>query len=408
MTAAGSRAAGALYGLAVGDALGMPTQSLPRAQIVARYGGLLAEFQPGPPDQPIAAGLPAGSVTDDTEQAVLLANLIIEGSGVLDAAELARRLLAWEESMRARGSLDLLGPSTKRALAALLAGADAGEAGRFGVTNGAAMRITPVGIATPCADLDNLVERVVEASRVTHNTGVALAGAAAVAAAVSAGISGASVPEAGQVAVDAAARAAARGHWVAAADVAARITWAIGLVSGLVSGPGPGHGTDAVIETVYSLVGTSLATQESVPAAFAVLAAAPDDPWLACRIAASLGGDCDTIAAMAGAIGGACHGVDAFPPSARRTVAQVNGLRLDEIAGDLLALREQAERRPTLRRPGRQQPGPGKPGPPGPGSHGPERGNPGSLSPGWLSPEPGRPGAGRPEPGEPGRGRPDP
>ena len=68
---------------------------------------------------------------------------------------------------------------------------------------------------------------------------------------------------------------------------------------------------------MYSLVGTSLAAQESVPAAFAVLAASPGDPWLACRLAASLGGDCDTIAAMAGAIGGACHGVEAFPAAAR-------------------------------------------------------------------------------------------
>jgi ADP-ribosylglycohydrolase len=211
------------------------------------------------------------------------------------------------------------------------------------------MRIAPVGIATPSADLDVLVDRVVDASRVTHNTGVALAGAAAVAAAVSAGISGASVPEAARIAVDAARLAAGRGHWVAAADVAARISWATGLVSGL--------GPDAVIGVVYSLVGTSLATQESVPAAFAVLAGAPDDPWLACRIAASLGGDCDTIAAMTGAIGGACHGVDAFPEGVRGTVAEVNHLRLDEIAGELLALRELAKRRPALRGPGLRGPG---------------------------------------------------
>jgi ADP-ribosylglycohydrolase len=331
MTGARARAAGALYGLAAGDALGMPTQSLPRPAIVARYGPLLGEFQPGPPDHPLAAGRPAGTVTDDTEQAVLLAALIIEGHGRVDAAELAARLLAWEDSMRARGSLDLLGPSTRQALAALLAGAEVAEAGRLGVTNGAAMRITPAGIATPCGDLGVLVDRVVEASRVTHNTGVALAGAAAVAAAVSAGIEGASVPEAVQVAVGAAALAAGRGHWVAAADVAARISWAAGLVAG--------RGLDEVMEIVYTLVGTSLATQESVPAAFAVLAAVPGDPWLACRAAASLGGDCDTIAAMAGAIAGACHGVDAFPEGVRGTVARVNHLRLDEIADDLLALR---------------------------------------------------------------------
>jgi ADP-ribosylglycohydrolase len=332
MTGAQARAAGALYGLAIGDALGMPTESLPRAQVVARYGPLLDWFQPGAADQPLAPGLPAGTVTDDTEQALLLAGSLIAGDGRIDVAEFAQQLLSWEESMRARGSLSLLGPSTKRALAALLAGADIADTGRSGSTNGAAMRITPVGVATPCDDLGRLVDQVVEASRVTHNTGVALAGAAAVAAAVSAGVGGASVPAAIDTAIAAAALAAGRGHWVAAADVAARIRWAAGLTAGLT--------TSAALETVDSLVGTSLATQESVPAAFALLAAAPDDPWLACRMAASAGGDTDTMAALAGAMAGACHGAAAFPAEARRLVAEVNGLRLDEVAARLLAIRD--------------------------------------------------------------------
>jgi len=157
---------------------------------------------------------------------------------------------------------------------------------------------------------------------------------AAVAAAVSAGIDGATLSDALRHAVAAAELAASRGHWVAAADVASRITWATRLVAGLDVG--------AVMAEVYALVGTSLATQESVPAAFAVLAASPDDPWLACRIAASLGGDCDTIAAMAGAVIGACHGAEAFPRSARATVTLVNGLRLDALADDLLAVRGRA------------------------------------------------------------------
>ena len=163
---------------------------------MARYGPLLEEFQPGAPDQPLAPGLPAGTVTDDTEQALLLARLIIEGDGADRRGGVRPALLAWEEDMRARGSLSLLGPSTKRALSALLAGTPLAETGRSGTTNGAAMRITPVGVATPAGDLDVLVGRVVTASRVTHNTGVALAGAAAVAAAVSAGVAGATVPEA--------------------------------------------------------------------------------------------------------------------------------------------------------------------------------------------------------------------
>ena len=328
------RALGALCGLALGDALGMPTQSLPRAEILARYGAVVGGFHPGPDGHPLAAGLPAGSVTDDTEQALLLAQLVVAGHGDVDAAALARDLLAWEESMRARGSLDLLGPSTRQALAALAAGAGVAEAGRHGVTNGAAMRVAPVGIATSSLDPRLLEDRVVAASRLTHNTGVALAGAAAVAMAVSAGIDGDPVPVATARAVAAAASAASRGHWTAGADVAARITWATGLVAGL-----PLH---QVLDTVYRLVGTSLATQESVPAAFAIAAAVPGDPWLACRLAASLGGDCDTIAAMTGAICGACHGAGAFPAAARDQVARVNGLDFGPLADDLLAIRSPA------------------------------------------------------------------
>jgi ADP-ribosylglycohydrolase len=328
-----SRAFGALYGLAIGDALGMPTQSRSRAGIVARYGTLLSGFEPGPPDHPLAAGLPAGTVTDDTEQAVLLARLIVKGGGTPDPAELASQLLAWEESMRARGSLDLLGPSTRRALTAAGAGAGTEDTGRSGTTNGAAMRITPVGVATPSGDPGLLVDRVVAASRVTHNTGIALAGAAAVAAAVSAGVDGATVPEAVALAPAAAARAATRGHWAAGADVASRIAWAAGLVAGLA--------LEQAMDVVYRLVGTSLATQESVPAAFAVATASPQDPWLACRVAASLGGDSDTIAAMTGAICGACHGVESFPESARSTVTRVNprDLGLEGLAAGLLAVR---------------------------------------------------------------------
>ena len=240
------RARGALYGLAVGDALGMPTQMLSREQIRDRWGGLLRGFEPAPAGHPIAAGMPAGAVTDDTEQAMLLGRLLVMASGV------------------------------------------------------------------------------------THNTGIALAGAAAVAAAVSAGVSGAGIAEATVLAAQAAGIAAGRGRWVAGADVAARIEWATSLVAG--------RDEAEAADLIYTLVGTSLATQESVPAAFAVLAAVPDDPWRACLLAASLGGDCDTIAAMVGAVAGACHGIDAFPAAAIAMI-DAQGLGLAALADDLYALR---------------------------------------------------------------------
>jgi ADP-ribosylglycohydrolase len=238
--------------------------------------------------------------------------------------------------MAARGSLDLLGPSTRRAVQAVLAGTPPDEAGVSGDTNGAAMRITPVGIKAGPVDPRALVDAVHEASLVTHNTSVALAGAAAVAAAVSAGIGGAAsggggVAAATEAAVDAARIGAERGHWVAGADVAARIRWAAGLVTGLPA--------EDAAEVIYTLVGTSLATQESVPAAFAVLSAVPGDPWRACLLAASLGGDCDTIAAMAGAIGGAVHGLSAFPAHAVEVV-DAQGFALADLADALLAMRQ--------------------------------------------------------------------
>ncbi|MGH3192406.1 MAG: ADP-ribosylglycohydrolase family protein [Streptosporangiaceae bacterium] len=65
------RARGALYGLAIGDALGMPTQLLSRREIIDHWGPLLTGFEPAPSGRPIATGMPAGSVTDDTEQAAL-------------------------------------------------------------------------------------------------------------------------------------------------------------------------------------------------------------------------------------------------------------------------------------------------------------------------------------------------
>ena len=332
-----SRARGALYGLAIGDALGMPTQMLSRAEIVARWGPFLTGFEPAPPGHPIAAGMPAGAVTDDTEQAVLLGRLLVAGHGAIDPHELARALVRWEHDMAERGSLDLLGPSTKRAVTAVLAGTPPEEAGVSGTTNGAAMRIAPVGIAVPLdlpdasqVSLSTLVDQVEAASRVTHNTGIALAGASAVAAAVSAGVSGAGLAVATDAAVQAARIGAERGHWVAGADVAARIEWATRLVAG--------RGQAQAAELIYTLVGTSLATQESVPAAFAVLAAVPGDPWRACLLAASLGGDCDTIAAMAGAIAGAYAGAEAFPPEAI-AVIDAHGLGLASLADDLFVLR---------------------------------------------------------------------
>ncbi|MFD5319263.1 ADP-ribosylglycohydrolase family protein [Streptomyces sp. NPDC127098] len=324
------RALGASYGLALGDALGMPTQSMSREQ-VRRVYGTISGFRDSAPDNPISAGMAAGSVTDDTEQAVLVGRLLVEGLGRIDPLRLARELLDWEKEMKAKGSLDLLGPSTKAALDAVARGVPPAEAGRFGTTNGAAMRVTPVGVAFPAEPLEPFLDRVVESCQVTHDTTIGIAGAAAVAAAVSTGVAGGTLDEAVRAAVAAARAGARRGHWIAGADVAARIEWAWQLVGG--------QSEERSLELISTLVGTSVATQESVPAAFAVLALAEGDPWRAAVLAANLGGDTDTIGAVAGAIAGSVAGLSALPTDAVRTLRDVNSLDLEPLTARLIALR---------------------------------------------------------------------
>jgi ADP-ribosylglycohydrolase len=327
------RALGAFYGLALGDALGMPTQSLSRAQIKTRFGAITTLLA-ADADQPIAPNMPAGSITDDTEQAVLVAEMLIDNAGRIDPSDLAQRLIDWEAVMQAKGSQDLLGPSTKRAIEMILAGHTPEEAGRFGTTNGAAMRITPVGIASDITDPQRFIASVVQACQVTHNTTLGISSAAAVAGVVSAGINGTTLTEALAAGVMAAQLGEQHGHWIAGGRIAARIQWAQTLCADC--------DNRALPDLLYDVIGTSVASQESVVAAFALahqVAAGRLLAFDALCMAASLGGDTDTIAAVLGAMLGACQGMSAWPVAMIEQLKAVNRLELAPLVEGLLALR---------------------------------------------------------------------
>ncbi|TIO04308.1 ADP-ribosylglycohydrolase family protein [Mesorhizobium sp.] len=324
------RAMGALIGGALGDALGMPTQLLSPARIAELYGHV-EDFVSPVADHPVSKGLPAGTITDDTEQALLLGRILVVSGDGFDHTRWVNALLDWEREVKARGSYDLLGPSTKRAIDAINDGVPAEEAGSGGDTNGAAMRIAPVGIMMPLEPLDALVAKVAETCRATHNTSIAIASAAAVAAAVSCGVAGGDWRAASDQAIAAAMRGAARGHWITGGDIAARIDWARGLVRGKPATDG--------IRLIVDLVGTGVASQESVPAAFAVLEIAGGDPWQAAIISANLGGDTDTIGAIAAGMAGACAGFCRLP---QEHIARLKGIDIAQVralAADLVAVR---------------------------------------------------------------------
>ena len=333
-----SRAYGALAGLALGDALGMPTQAMSPEQIRAVYGRITGLVD-GDASQPYAPGMPAGSVTDDTEQALLVASLLVRGRGsssgrvALDASEFAHALLAWEDSMIQRGSLDLLGPSTKAALERVRAGEDPLSVGGAGTTNGAAMRVTPIGIAVSTEDPETFADAVWSSCQVTHATRQGFQSAALVAAAVSMGID---TPRSAASDMTALLWKAVsyvdslpeRGAWTPDPDVVAATRRAMQLAANPAS---------SSLECLVEQVGTSVASAQAIPMAFALLARDPSPQAL--LDAANIGGDTDTIGAIAGAILGGLLGVEAFDAAMLAQVERVSGLHLTEAATAMLSLR---------------------------------------------------------------------
>ena len=333
-----SRAYGALAGLAFGDALGMPTQAMSPEQIRAVYGTITGLVD-ADASQPYAPGMPAGSVTDDTEQALLVASLLVRGRGTssgrvaLDAGEFAHALLAWEDSMIERGSLDLLGPSTKAALERVRAGEDPLSVGGAGTTNGAAMRVTPIGIAMSTADPEAFADAVWSSCQVTHATRQGFQSAALVAAAVSMGIDTArsTTPDLRGLlwkALSYVDSLPERGAWTPDPDVVAATRRAMQLVANPAS---------SSLECLVEQVGTSVASAQAIPMAFALLARDPSPQAL--LDAANIGGDTDTIGAIAGAILGAALGFEVFVGRGLAQVELASHLDLPSVALELLELR---------------------------------------------------------------------
>lgn len=151
-----NRIRGCAVGAAVGDALGMPLEFGPKRPEDA----LVREMQAG--------RLPAGSFTDDTEQALALGESLL-AFRPLDADDFARRLVAWFEAEP---------PDVGNHTASVLRRIDDGEPWDEAVEavqkaqpdsagNGSLMRAWPVALAH-WDDLDSLLVDSWQQSRVTH------------------------------------------------------------------------------------------------------------------------------------------------------------------------------------------------------------------------------------------------
>jgi ADP-ribosylglycohydrolase len=329
------RILGALYGQALGDAMGMPSELWPRSRVKAHFGWI-ERFQPGPAENNAACYFKRAEFTDDTAMALCLADAIIECKGEIDPEVIGRNILAWAEGFDAFNK-NVLGPTSKLALNAIREGKPVSALENNGVTNGAAMRVSPLGCLLPPTELDAFIDAVALASSPTHKSDLAVAGAVVVAWAISRAING----DSWQTIVDAlpavARHAQEKRITTFSASLAARLELALQVVRNAT-------GTESASEQLYQLVGAGTSTIESVPCAIAMVEMSQGDPNRCAILCANLGGDTDTIGAMATAICGALGGISAIDPALKRQLDDVNQLDFTRYAAELAHYREQREK----------------------------------------------------------------
>lgn len=278
------RIRGCLLAVACGDALGAGFEGQPVVS-AADYTALRNQ---------------AGELryTDDTVMTLVLGeHLASQRERDADLSEdelLTAFALAWREEPW-RG----YGPGPQQVFRAALSGVAwrtaAGElfdgTGSFG--NGGAMRVAPVALLG--APLSQVLQWARRSARVTHGHTLGQAGAALQAAAVSLAISS-----------DREETLDPHGFLTAlgACQLHPAFTARLRRITYLLGDERPGRAVRAL--------GHGVAALESVPAAILAFLRNPDDPAAVVEFAIRLGGDTDTIAAMAGAIVGARCGRSAL------------------------------------------------------------------------------------------------
>ena len=277
--------------LAVGDAMGMPTEFMTRKEIKEAFG--VPDRLLLPEESQKHGNLPHATVTDDTEQNLWLYRLYLK-EGHVDITQTANSLLDWAEVTGA-AEKKYIDPSSLRALNAIKAGEDPNTAGIFGTTCGGIMRTPAAVLYKNHTTEEELAEDIRSCLVCTHNTSEALEAAGAYGFALHAAMHGASMEEIIDAAIRGGSMLFARAPFLGCAPSSVeRMKLALKLSETM--------DDEALMDYVYDIMGAGLPSADVAGAAFAVFFAAKDDVWKAIRLSAGLGGDTDTVAALAGAL----------------------------------------------------------------------------------------------------------
>jgi ADP-ribosylglycohydrolase len=304
-------AAGSLFGLAYGDAMGRPTEFRGYDEIVAVFGA------GGPTSLPDPA-----LVTDDTQMALAVAWALHETPEADPhrlASALTRRFIAWlhsPDNNRAPGNTCLA------ACANLDLGVRwqvASVAGSKGC--GANMRVTPVGLV-PGFDLLTLAGAAQMQAGLTHGHPTGLAAAELTALAVRLLRDGTEMARLPVLLRDRCVEQREVYHedWLGDLWEQSHVDSARSFISrgwdecreamdhliGALSTPDDG-------DDVCRATGQGWVAEEALATALHAALRHPDDSVAALGRAAATNGDSDSIACLTGAFHGAAYGIDAFP-----------------------------------------------------------------------------------------------
>ncbi|MBI4701431.1 MAG: ADP-ribosylglycohydrolase family protein [Deltaproteobacteria bacterium] len=310
------RRAGSLVTQALGDALGFLVEGQP-PEICAHFAAevFAGEQAPDRTRGPFAFG----QYSDDTQLARELA-LSLASTRAWSPDDFARRLAR----LFATGTIVGRGRATEAAARRLLAGAAWHEAGEPAPSagNGAAMRAAPVGLRY--ADAAERLRVADEQARITHLDARSRAAAILVADVVAGAVSGAwDGPANAERFEQLAARVSALDP-VLAQGVRHMPAWLAGkrerAAAEIARVASPPSGSPHRIEAWPGI--SPFATPSALYALYA-FARSPGDAAEVLRTSVCVGGDVDTVAAMAGAMVGAAVGLGGLEPRLRRWAARL-------------------------------------------------------------------------------------
>jgi len=326
------RACGCLFGLAIGDAMGAPIEGMTAGDIRQRYGQVdgFFEMQVRP-----SAEVPSpqswyrlkATYTDDTQMALAVMDSLVESRG-FDPDHMAGRfvrLIGDRDRGQAwvfRGS----GRNTRTALEQLRGGTNWRHSGMASPSDGAAMRVAPVGLFY-WDDKEALVQASIQQAMITHRDARAMASAAAIACGVAALVSDRGK---GDLDIDAFMRGLVEDVRHAERHIAVELS--VGTTSS------PDHTMSTILEEIHERIhlleenllahiaaransltertithGTESFCLAAVPSSICFFVQNASSFERVITRAINAGKDTDTVGAMAGALAGAHLGYKAVP-----------------------------------------------------------------------------------------------